>query len=103
MDASFGIRQLHTRSATLMNIFRKQPDRLLVVEADGYRLRAAVVSIAGKDVQEFARGVVNYSSAEIRKIRGMKTNQIKDDIWKGYAICSKCGQKDKWIDGGDGV
>ncbi len=22
------------------------------------------------------------------------------DIWKGYAICPKCGSKENWIDGG---
>lgn len=33
----------------------------------------------------------------------IRTDNIRDHIWNGYAICSRCGQKDKWIDGGDGV
>jgi glutamate 5-kinase len=36
-----------------------------------------VVSIAGRDGAEFARGVANYSSGEISKIKGLKTSGYK--------------------------
>ncbi len=35
-----------------------------------------VVSIAGGDGEEFARGVVNYSSGEIAKIKGRKSGEL---------------------------
>ena len=36
-----------------------------------------VVSIIGPDNEEFARGIVNYSSEELNLIKGLKTMQIK--------------------------
>lgn len=35
-----------------------------------------VVSVVGPEGREFARGIVNYSSEEIEKIKGKNTNQI---------------------------
>ncbi|MBI5124594.1 MAG: glutamate 5-kinase, partial [Candidatus Omnitrophica bacterium] len=36
-----------------------------------------VVKIADKDFKEFAKGLTNYSSSELLKIRGLKTGEIK--------------------------
>lgn len=41
-----------------------------------------VVSLAGGDGREFARGLVNYPAAELRRIVGLKTDQIAAEL--GY-------------------
>ncbi|MFQ6095108.1 MAG: glutamate 5-kinase [Candidatus Bathyarchaeia archaeon] len=41
-----------------------------------------VVSLVGPDGEEFARGMVNYSSEEINLIKGLKTTQIRRTL--GY-------------------
>lgn len=44
-----------------------------------------VVSIADKNNREFARGISNYSSSEVKKIKGLKTSQLKDILgYKSY-------------------
>jgi glutamate 5-kinase len=48
-----------------------------IVDVEGIFSSGDVVKIIDKERREFARGVVNYSSAEISKIRGLKTSQIK--------------------------
>jgi len=30
----------------------------------------------------------------------IRIDQIRSEIWEGYTKCPKCGQKDKWADGG---
>ncbi len=45
--------------------------------ADGDFVSGDVVRVADKDGREFARGLVNYSSSEIAKIKGLKTSQIR--------------------------
>jgi len=41
-----------------------------------------VVSLAGPDGKEFARGIVNYTSEEVNLIKGMKTAQVRKTL--GY-------------------
>ena len=41
-----------------------------------------VVSLAGEDGREFARGLVNYPEADLRRIAGLKTEQIAGEL--GY-------------------
>jgi len=41
-----------------------------------------VVSLAGEDGREFARGLVNYPQADLRRIAGLKTEQIAGEL--GY-------------------
>ena len=48
-----------------------------IVDIEGDFSSGDVVKITDKEGHEFARGVVNYSSAEIVKIKGLKTSQIK--------------------------
>ena len=62
------------------------------------------MDVFGNVIREIASCIgITLCSKCLTWTKIIKTNQIKDDIWKGYAICPKCGQKDKWIDGGDGV
>jgi glutamate 5-kinase len=48
-----------------------------IIGVEGSFSSGEVVSIAGKDAGEFARGLANYSSSEILKIKGMKTSGYK--------------------------
>jgi glutamate 5-kinase len=41
-----------------------------------------VVSLAGEDGREFARGLVNYPEADLKRIAGLKTEQIAGEL--GY-------------------
>jgi len=41
-----------------------------------------VVSLAGEDGREFARGLVNYPEADLRRIAGLKTDEIAREL--GY-------------------
>jgi len=48
-----------------------------IAGVEGNFVSGDVVSISGKNGREVARGVANYSSAEIAKIKGLKSNKIK--------------------------
>lgn len=48
-----------------------------IVEVEGDFERGTVVAVATIDKREIARGVVNYSSAEIRQIAGKKSSEIE--------------------------
>lgn len=62
----------------------KDRDRSLlasgVIGVEGAFASGEVVGIAGRDGAEFARGIVNYSSSEISKIKGMKTSGYKSAL-----------------------
>jgi glutamate 5-kinase len=45
--------------------------------AEGDFSSGDVVSVAGKDGKEFARGLSNYSSAEIAKVKGCRSSELK--------------------------
>jgi glutamate 5-kinase len=47
-----------------------------VVAAEGQFHKGDVVGLRGPDGLEFARGLTNYSAAEIQRIKGLKTRQI---------------------------
>jgi glutamate 5-kinase len=49
-----------------------------VMEVRGSFERGDVVSILDEQGQEFARGMVNYSSAEARKISGLRSDKIDE-------------------------
>jgi glutamate 5-kinase len=51
-----------------------------VVEVRGDFERADVVSILDEQGREFARGIVNYSSSEARKISGLRSDKINELI-----------------------
>ncbi len=53
------------------------------VTAVGGTFRAGqVVAVLGADGQTIAKGRVNYSSGQIRKIKGLKSNQVKELLGK---------------------
>jgi glutamate 5-kinase len=47
-----------------------------VVETEGQFHKGDVVGLRGPDGAEFARGLTNYSTEEIQRIKGLKTRQI---------------------------
>ncbi|KUG04258.1 glutamate 5-kinase / rna-binding c-terminal domain pua [hydrocarbon metagenome] len=49
-----------------------------VVGIEGEFERGAVVAVIDSEKNEIARGIANYSSVDISKIKGKKTSQIKD-------------------------
>jgi glutamate 5-kinase len=49
-----------------------------IVEVDGQFVAGDVVKIADKNFREFARGLTNYSSSELLKIKGLKTGEIRN-------------------------
>jgi glutamate 5-kinase len=55
-----------------------------ISDVEGEFDRGESVGCAGPDRKEFARGLVNYSSSEIRKIKGLKTSQIESILGYKY-------------------
>ncbi|HXG64077.1 MAG TPA: PUA domain-containing protein, partial [Blastocatellia bacterium] len=51
-----------------------------VLEVRGEFERGDVVSILDEQGREFARGIVNYSSGEARKISGLRSDRIDELI-----------------------
>ncbi|MGE3974239.1 MAG: glutamate 5-kinase [Bdellovibrionales bacterium] len=49
-----------------------------VVDVRGQFQRGQIVSIRDQGGNEIGRGIANYSSADTRKIIGLKTNQVRD-------------------------
>ncbi len=47
-----------------------------IVKVNGHFCKGDVVAVCDGDAQEFARGLSNYSSDDIRRIRGLKTAEI---------------------------
>lgn len=43
-----------------------------------------MVIIAGSDGAEFAKGLSNYSSEELNKIKGMRTEEVKEIVKQGF-------------------
>ncbi len=66
-----------------------------IVSVDGDFSSGDVVSIAGKDCAEFARGLTNYSSGEITKIKGLKTSGYK--VALGYKGRDEIVHKDNLV------
>ena len=67
-----------------LNALQKKGKSLLpsgVIKIDGSFVRGDVVSIVGVDKnKEIARGLVNYSDKEIRKVKGLRTSLIKKTL-----------------------
>jgi glutamate 5-kinase len=51
-----------------------------VIGVEGAFAKGDVVSLRGPDGSEFARGLSNYSSSEIRRLQGLKTHQIAGSL-----------------------
>ncbi len=69
------------------------PIGILDVEGD-FGVGAAVGCI-GPDGVPFARGLVNYNATDIRKLRGLKTNQIKQRL--GYKYYNEVIHRDNLV------
>ncbi len=75
------VRASVTVNAGALEALTKRKGSLLpkgVLEVKGAFDRGDVVSITNADGQEFARGIVNYSSDETRKILGLHSDAIAD-------------------------
>lgn len=62
---------------------------------DGNFIAGDAVRITDKTFKEFARGLTNYSSSELLKIKGLKTNQIKNAL--GYKGPDEVIHKDNLV------
>jgi glutamate 5-kinase len=51
-----------------------------IVRVDGKFESADLVALAGPDGHAFARGLTNYNSEELEKIRGKKTAQVTKEL-----------------------
>ena len=51
-----------------------------VVDVEGTFHKGDVVALRGPDGVEFARGLTNYGDEDLRKIKGLRTNQIADAL-----------------------
>jgi glutamate 5-kinase len=66
-----------------------------IVGIDGNFAAGDVVKIADKASKEFARGLSNYSSSELLKIKGLKTTEIKAAL--GYKGADEVVHKDNLV------
>lgn len=66
-----------------------------ILVLDGIFAKGDVVGIADKDGKEFARGLTNYSSSELQKIKGLKTDEIKGVL--GYKVSDEVVHKDNLV------
>lgn len=66
-----------------------------IVEVDGNFVAGDMVKITDKTFKEFARGLANYSSSELFKIKGLKTGEIKTAL--GYKGADEVIHKDNLV------
>lgn len=66
-----------------------------IVSVDGQFAAGDVVKIVDKSLKEFARGLTNYSSSELFKIKGLRTPQIKNAL--GYKARDEVVHKDDLV------
>jgi glutamate 5-kinase len=66
-----------------------------VVSAEGNFVKGDVVALCGPDGVEFARGLTNYTAAEISQIHGQKTEQIAAIL--GYCPYDEIVHRDNMI------
>lgn len=66
-----------------------------IIEIEGQFVSGDVVKIADRNSAEFARGLTNYSSSELLKIKGLKTGQIKDAL--GHKAKDEVVHKDNLV------
>ncbi|MHC4267686.1 MAG: glutamate 5-kinase [Planctomycetota bacterium] len=82
-----------------LNALQKKGRSLLpsgVIKIDGRFVRGDVVSIVvGDKNREIARGLVNYSDEEIRKVKGLRTSLIKKTL--GYKPYDEVLHRDNMV------
>jgi len=69
-----------------------------VVTVEGEFDRGTVVAVCGADGREIARGLVNYSSEEIRLIAGMKSTEI-EKVLNGKDYDEVIHRNNLWVNG----
>jgi glutamate 5-kinase len=66
-----------------------------VTSVDGEFAAGDVVGVVGADGREFARGLVNFDAAELRRIRGAKTQEIETRL--GYKSVDEVIHRDNLV------
>lgn len=66
-----------------------------IVEVEGDFSEGDMVSVVNGDKEEFARGLANYSSSEIDKVKGAKTKDIKPIL--GYKYYDEVIHRDNLV------
>ena len=66
-----------------------------VADAEGEFDKGDVVALCGPDGTEFARGLTNYTADEIRRIRGLKTQEIAGIL--GYCPYDEIVHRDNMV------
>jgi glutamate 5-kinase len=66
-----------------------------IKKVDGTFEAGEVVHCVGLDGMEFARGVTNYSSVELKKIKGLKTKEIEGVL--GYKVYDEVIHRDNLV------
>jgi glutamate 5-kinase len=87
-----------TVDAGAMRALTRQGRSLLpsgVTEVDGEFAAGDVVAVADGERHEFARGLVNFDAAELRRIRGAKTQEIEQRL--GYKSVDEVIHRDNLV------
>ncbi len=66
-----------------------------VVKIKGSFVRGDLISCLGPRGKEFARGLVNYSAAELEKIKGLRSDRIESTL--GYKYCDEVIHRDDLV------
>jgi glutamate 5-kinase len=66
-----------------------------VVDTEGDFIKGDVVALRDQENSEFARGLTNYSAEDIRRIKGLKTNQIAPVL--GYCPYDEIIHRDNMV------
>ena len=66
-----------------------------ILEVEGSFNRGDLVSCLGPHGKEFARGLVNYSASELKKIRGLRSQQIEKTL--GYKYSDEVIHRDNLV------
>ncbi len=66
-----------------------------ILECSGRFDVGDAIGIMGEDNKEFARGITNYSSAELNKIKGLKTGEIEKAL--GYKYYDEVIHRDNLV------
>jgi glutamate 5-kinase len=66
-----------------------------IVDAEGEFVKGDVLALRDTEGREFARGLTNYSAAEIQRIKGQKTQKIGEIL--GYRPYDEVIHRDNMV------
>jgi len=66
-----------------------------IIKVSGNWMKGDIVKIMGQGGEEIARGVINYSSADLDLIKGLKTTEITSKL--GYKSADEAVHKDNLV------